>query len=211
MNQECSPTEVKRRPGGRTAEVTARVHKAIIDLLVEGGVEACSFSAVAQRAGVERSTLYRRFPDRWEAIIDAFMARAAQDVMPDLGESFAEDLTSVLCKLVELLESPLGSALLAVATELRRVHGGAFPRPYFDQRMAQLAPMFDAAIARGELPPDVNREVLFTSAAGPFYFRIFIASRTIDEDFIRSIVRSVCLLHCTPSAAAKLSLPKSIA
>ena len=40
---------VTKRPGGRTAEVTARVHQAITDLIIEGGVDACTFSAVAER------------------------------------------------------------------------------------------------------------------------------------------------------------------
>jgi AcrR family transcriptional regulator len=187
---------VARRPGGRTAEVTQRVHNAIIDLLVEGGVQACTFSAVAERAGIERSTLYRRFPDRWGAIINALMARAEADVMPDLHGGFAEDLRSVLVKLRDALDSPLGPALLAVAIELQ---GGAkddYPRAYFDQRMAQLDPMFDAAIERRELAPDVDREELFSSAAGPIYFRTFIAARPVDEAFIDRIVANMCRLYC---------------
>ena len=200
-----------RRPGGRTAEITERVRTAILDLIVEGGFEACTFSAVAQRAGVERSTLYRRFPNRWDAIIDAWMARAAKDVMPDLGDSFPADLTSVLRRLVEILESPVGPALLQIAAQLRTQPEGSYSRAYFDQRMTQLAPMFDAAIARGELPPTVDRETLFASAAGPIYFRMFIAGRPVDDDFIRSIVSSVCWLYCSPSVAASLSLPVRIA
>jgi AcrR family transcriptional regulator len=206
-----SRTEVARRPGGRTADVTERVHQAITELLVEGGFEACTFSAVAERAGIERSTLYRRFPDRWDAIIETWMERARMDVMPDLGASFAEDLTSVLCKLAEILESPLGPALLRVAVELRARDDSNYSRTYFDARMEQLAPMFDAAIRRGELPAEVDREALFTAAAGPIYFRMFIASRRVDEDFIHAIVSNICWLYCSPSAAAKLSLPARIA
>jgi AcrR family transcriptional regulator len=200
-----------RRPGGRTADVSARIQKAVMDLLLEGGVEACTMSAVAERASIERSTLYRRFPDRWDAIIDAFMALAAQEVMPDLGGNFADDLASVLRRLVEILESPLGPVLLRVAAELRAKSGRDYSRTYFDMRMAQLAPMFDAAIARGELAASVDREELFSSAAGPIYFRLFIAGRGVDEDFIHSTVSSVCWLYCSPSAAAKLSLPARIA
>jgi AcrR family transcriptional regulator len=191
--------------------VTRRVHEAIIQLLVEEGVQACTFSAVAARAGIERSTLYRRFPDRWDAIIDAMMARAAADVMPDLGDSFARDLTSVMHKLRDALNSPLGPALLAVAVELRSAGEGAYPRAYFDRRMAQLEPMFEAAIARGELPREVDREALFTFAAGSIYFRTFIAGRGVDDDFIDAVVSSVCWLYCSPSVAAKLSLPARIA
>src|SRR5437763_13217921 len=127
-----SRTEVARRRGGRTADVTARVRRAIFDLIMEGGLEACTFAAVAQRAGVQRSTLYRRFPDRWDAIIDAVMARAAADVMPNLTGSFAGDLRSVLRKLVETLESPFGPALLAIAAELRASSGSDYSRAFFD-------------------------------------------------------------------------------
>ena len=77
--------------------------------------------------------------------------------------------------------------------------------------MAQLDPMFDAAIERGELPAEVDREALFTAAAGPIYFRMFIAARGVDDDFIDAIVSSVCWLHCSPSVAAKLSLPARMA
>ena len=187
-------TTVARRPGGRTAEVTHRVHEAIVELLIEGGVQGCTFSAVAERAGIERSTLYRRFPDRWEAIIDALMAFAAKDILPDLEDSFAHDLRSVLRKLRDAVASELGPAVLAVAIELRS--NSEYPRAYFDRRMTQLEPMFDAAVARGELAPDVDREALFTFAAGPIYFRTFIAARPVDDAFIDHIVDNVCQLYC---------------
>ena len=211
MNQVSKSDGTKRRPGGRTADVTERVHQAITELIIEGGFEACTFSAVAERAGIERSTLYRRFPDRWDAIIDTWMERARMDVMPDLGANFAADLTSVLRKLTEILESRLGPALLRVAVELRARDDSNYSRTYFDARMEQLAPMFEAAIARGELPAEIDREALFSFAAGPIYFRMFIAGRQVDDDFLRAIVSNVCWLYCSPSAAAKLSLPARMA
>lgn len=213
MNQPSGSmhTNSRRRPGGRTGDVTRRIHEAVIEILIEGGVQACTFKAVADGADVERSTLYRRYPDRWEMMIDAFMARAATDILPDLGDSFANDLASVLRKLAEILATPLGPALIAVATELRAKSGNDYSRLYFDRRMEQLEPMFAAAIARGELPASVDREALFTFAAGPIYFRMFIAGRPVDDEFIHAVVASVCWLYCSPSAAAKLSLPARIA
>jgi len=197
----------RRRPGGRTAGVTQRVHQAVTDLLLEGGAQACTFKAVAQRAGVERSTLYRRYSDRWEMMIDSMMIRAAEEILPDVGDSFADDLTSVLRKLARMLDSPLGPTLMSVAAELRAHSQHDFSRTFFDRRMAQLDPMFDAAVARGELPANVDREKLFTFAAGPIYFRTFIAARGVDEEFIHSVVSSICWLYCSPSAAAKMTLP----
>ena len=77
------------------------------------------------------------------------------------------------------------------------------------ERMAQLAPMLEAAIERGELLPCVDREELFSFAAGAI-FRMFIASRNVDNDFIRTVANTYGL-YCSPSAAAKLSLPARIA
>ncbi|HEU5067650.1 MAG TPA: TetR-like C-terminal domain-containing protein [Sphingomicrobium sp.] len=83
-------------------------------------------------------------------------------------------------------------------------------RTYFQERVAQLAPMFDAAIARGELPAEVDREALFASAAGPIHFRIFIAGQTVEDAFVRSIVESVCRLYCLPGEAPNLPLSTAI-
>ena len=208
MNQ-VSVTKVSR-PGGRAADVTARVHDAILQLLVEGGVHACTFSAVAERAGIQRSTLYRRFPDRWDAIIDALVEGVAGRATPALGESFAYDFGSVLRMVRDTLESALGPAIIAAAAELRARSANDVSRSYFDRRTEQLAPMFEAAIARGELPADVDREALFTFAAGPIYFRMFIASRKVDDEFIAAIVENICWLYCSPGVAAKLSRPARI-
>jgi len=182
-----------------------------MDLVVEGGVQACTFSAVAERAGVERSTLYRRFPDRWDAIIDTWMDLGAAEVMPDLGGTFAGDLLSILKKLRDTLQTPLGPALLSVAAELSTRDPSEFTHAFFDRRMAQLAPMFDAAIARGELEPDVDREVLFTLAAGPIYFRMFIAVRAVEDDFLETVVDGVCRLHCRSQKTPKVSSRERLA
>ena len=211
MNQVSISGVQKKRPGGRTADVTERVHKAIMELLTDGGVGACTFSAVAERAGIERSTLYRRFPDRWEAILDALMSYGQAALVPDDTGSFAGDLRSVLEKLAAILESPLGSAVVAGAAELHRMGKQSLTKAYFARRMTQLDPMFDRGIDRGELRGQVEREIVFTAAAGPLYFSTFISARGVDDAFLDAIVHNVCWLYCSPSAAAKLSLPARMA
>jgi len=185
-----------RRPGGRTAKVTERVHKACLELVIEHGAAACTFGAVASCAGVQRSTLYRRYSDEWEMRLDAILDRAGGDVVPDLTGSLAGDLKSVARKLVDQLESPLGPAIVAAAAELRMQSGQDYSRAFFDRRMEQLKPMFDAAIARGELRPETDTEEMFSMIAGPIYFRMFIAARPIDEAWIDRLVESICWLFC---------------
>ena len=182
----------QRRPGGRTADVTRRINQAVLELLAEGGLDACTFQNIAARAGIERSTLYRRNPDRWPTIIDAIIDFAERETAPHDTGSFRGDLRATLLNLAKALNGPLGPALVSVAAALQ---GGAAPgegERFWKSRMKRLDPMFDKAIDRGELRFDIDREELFSMAAGPIYFRRFIASRLVDDQWVEKIVDDIC-------------------
>lgn len=191
MAQLIEPVRQKR-PGGRTADVTRRINEAILDLLAEGGIENCTFQNVATRAGIERSTLYRRNPDRWPTIMDAIIHLAERETATFRTGSFRTDLLGTLLNLARILNSSLGPPLMSVAAALQ---GGAAPgqaEKFWESRQQHLAPMFEAAIERGELPADIDRDSLFAMAAGPIYFRRFIASQPVTDDWVRRIVDRVC-------------------
>lgn len=182
----------QRRPGGRTADVTRRINQAVLGLLAEGGIDACTFQNIAGRAGIERSTLYRRNPDRWPTIIDAIIDFAERETAPYDTGTFRGDLTATLFNLAKALNGPIGPALVSVAAALQ---GGAAPgeaERFWKSRMKRLDPMFDKAIARGELNPEVDREEIFSMAAGPIYFRRFIASRHVEDAWVQKVVDDVC-------------------
>ncbi|HEU0310322.1 MAG TPA: TetR-like C-terminal domain-containing protein, partial [Sphingomicrobium sp.] len=63
-------------------------------------------------------------------------------------------------------------------------------------RMARLEPMFASAVGRGELPVDADPEEIFSMAAGPIYFRRFIASKEIDDEWVQTIVDEICRRYC---------------
>ena len=63
-----------RRPGGRTATVRAAVLRATGDMLVESGLQGLELTAVADRAGVGKSTVYRRWGSVPALVTDLFGA-----------------------------------------------------------------------------------------------------------------------------------------
>lgn len=195
MVQTLEPARQKR-PGGRTAEVTRRINDAVIELLAEGGLDACTFQNVASRAGIERSTLYRRSPDRWPTIMSAIIDYAERETPAPVTGSFRGDLLDVLRATTRVMTGPLGTALMSAAAALR---GGAAPgetERFWASRREQLAPMFEAGIARGELPSDTDREELFAMAAGPIFFRLFTSARPFDDEWLARIVDQVCDRYC---------------
>ena len=97
---------------------------------------------------------------------------------------------------MNVLNSRIGPALIEVAGALQSGAAPGQAERFWNSRQRQLAPMFEAAIARGELPDDVDRDELFAMAAGPIYFRRFIASQPLTEAWVRKVVDQVCDRYC---------------
>ena len=187
----------QQRRGGRTAEVTRRIHDATLGLLAEAGHDECTFQNVAKRAGIERSTLYRRYSSRWTMLVEAWSARfAAQMVVKPTG-SFAADLRSHLKSIADVLNSPLGMAMVAAGAFARLdLAAQATAGDFWKARLTEQEPFVAAAIARGELPPHIDREALFAAADGPLYFRLLIVGRPIDRALIEQVASGVEAQFC---------------
>ena len=199
---------VRSRPGGRTADVTKRVHEAVIDLIVSGGEERCTFQNVARRANIERSTLYRRYPSRWAMMSDAFAATYVDDLSFELTGSFRGDLTCHLARVAHTLGSPLGMAMLAAGAVARldpASHEAA--GSFWQFRKKQQEPFVRAAIERGELRADVSLDELFAAADGPLYFRLLIIAQPLDRQWVETTVDQVCRAFCQPVSGQKVETP----
>lgn len=185
----------KVRPGGRTAVTTDRIAQAVVALLVERGVEECTFTNVAVRAEVERSTLYRRYANRWDMIGQALFAHHEIDFAITATGDFRSDMTAHLRKIAHSLESPPGRAMVvaaAVARADRAIEGGR----YWANRRAQLQPILDAAANSGQIRKGIDPDELFAASDGPLFFRMLIANAPIDEAFIGQVADNLCRLYC---------------
>src|SRR5437764_14075432 len=89
--------QLAARPPGRPR--SERADKAIVDatldlLAEEGGVTGVSIEAVAARAGVGKTTIYRRWPNKEALIIDALAALKEPFPVPR-GDSARDDLVAL--------------------------------------------------------------------------------------------------------------------
>lgn len=177
-----------RRPGGRTAEVSQRIFDTVIEILVRGGLAECTFQSIAAEAGVDRSTLYRRWPDRASLVLDAIAARIDVDVaLSDTG-TLDGDLSHALRQLARFLGSPVGRAALHAVTESSSSAKDKFQRELWDRRWLAINALFQRAIARGEMAPTADCEAILGAAAGAMYFRILVAGRPINSEWIDRVL-----------------------
>lgn len=192
---ESPPTldRVRERPGGRSERVRCAVLAAARNELLETGWEGFSHRSVARRAGVDPATVYRRWPTRPRLAVDALLEMASEVPLPDTG-SVAGDLDAFLRRLHGVLEDPSLLRLLhalSIATgsdddELRETVSA-----FWGSRFEQAAVMVERAVARGELPRDVDAHELIERLVSPFYFRALISAEPLDDALIGSSVEAV--------------------
>ncbi|GAA2397606.1 TetR/AcrR family transcriptional regulator [Nonomuraea africana] len=173
----------RSRQVGRGEKVRAAVQAATLAELVEKGYAALTVEGVALRAGVHKTTLYRRWKDRESLVADALADLSAMDVpIPDTG-SVESDLGELARSLVRMMTGPTGRALLAAMfSGAADVPGIAEARrQVFDDRFRRAEPVVTRAVERGELPEGTDPPELLEALAAPVYFRLLVTGEPVDE------------------------------
>lgn len=179
----------RRRSGGRSARVQAAVFAATIHLLHETGYEALSFATIAKCAGVHETSLYRRWKTKEQLVIDAISSQTTKDIpVPNTG-ALRSDLIQLLQSLRTFLQSSVGQAILQTAVVVGQPSSiSSFHRDFWRRRHTLLQPLFERAIARGELSPQTDIPLLFETLIGVFYVRILGMRKPLDETLPERIV-----------------------
>lgn len=176
-----------RRPGGRTARTAKAVLDATIAELGDVGYAALRIETVAERAGVNRATIYRRWGDKPSLVAAAFTARQVEVSPPeDTGDLFA-DLLAFLREVRRGFDSPWITALIK-ETDPRAADNDGL-RQALDKiwpaRFRLSREIFVRAVERGDLPAGTDPDFLVQAAAGPLYFRWLMLGHPLTDDFLR--------------------------
>lgn len=100
------------RPGGRSARVQAAVHQAVRELQQEESREGLTVPAIAARAGVTPSTIYRRWGDLSQLLANVAVEQLQPDSSPPETGSYRGDLEGWLEQYLDEMSSGPGRALL---------------------------------------------------------------------------------------------------
>jgi len=156
-------------------------HKAILDatleLLVEVGFSGLTVEGVAQRAGVGKATIYRRWPSKLPLVVEAFSQLPALEET-DSGD-LVEDLTAMLRSYLQLVnQTPLATVLPSLAGE--RAHNPELSKlfdPVMKERRQPLIRALERAVARGELSPGLDVDLAADLVVGPIAVKVMNGSR----------------------------------
>jgi AcrR family transcriptional regulator len=183
-----------RRAGRpRSAEADAAIMDATREALVEVGWSKLTVGHVAARAGVAKTTLYRRWSNKGELVVNAVAALFDELELPDCG-SLKADVECVVTAFGELLERPGTSAsLMAVVAEsthdpVLREH---IREAIVERQKRLVLKGRERAQERGELPPDAGDpgedarlvDLIFDVIAGAVVHRTLVSAEPVDADW----------------------------
>ncbi|MFG1942167.1 TetR/AcrR family transcriptional regulator [Nonomuraea sp. NPDC048826] len=168
-----------------------QIFDATLRLVAEKGYAGLTVEGVAERSGVNKTTIYRWWPSK-AALLGAALVEA--DLLafaaPDTG-SLRGDLEALVKGVVRLLSEPpardVAVAALAAAVE----HPELDARRFFADRFAREREIFERAVRRGELTESVDPMLVVDLLAGAVWIRSVFRARPLPDGFARDAVAAV--------------------
>lgn len=174
-----------------------RIDRAVLDatvaLLDEVGYAALTMGAVAQRAGVHRPALYRRWPAKRHLVVDALAEGLGLRPTPDTGDLRADLVAGMTTIVDSLAGTTLGRALPALVADLADDPELAerFRERVFHSRRATTAATLRSAADRGEIRADFDMDFVLDALAAPLYFRVLFGHLPLTRALAEQCVDAV--------------------
>ena len=184
-------TTENRRPLAGAAvlrgDVTTAIRQAAVQELAAVGYGRLSIEAVARRAGVGKTAVYRRWNSKLEMVLEMVSGVAGKSLpLPDTG-SLQGDLEVLLRIVARSLQHPLASQiipdLLAEAARNPQIAQTLHQALRVNQRDIGEV-LIGRAIDRGELPDGADPDVAVDLIVGPVYWRFAIARTQLPDAYL---------------------------
>lgn len=183
---------------GRSARVVDAVMRATAEQLSRVGYAALRVEDVAERSGINKTTIYRRWPCKGELVAATLAAKGVLPADPDTG-SLRDDLLSLMRESAAFSASPLGRGIVRILQmeraepEVDRIARELRHRA----RLLRIA-VVERAIARGELPSRTPAELVAELVFAPGNVRILAFGEKVDDAFSAQVVDVVLAgVHAT--------------
>lgn len=193
-----------RRPRGRprSAAAEAAILDAALELFAERGLEGSTIEEIARRAGVGRSTVYRRWPTKQAVLVDAIARlRAGAQPVQDWSVVTADDLERIMVEAApRTLSEPRAARLFSRLLASSLAHPeliGAYVEGYLAPRRVAFAIAVERMKSAGRLPPETDPEAVQDMLSGAILVRLLTAAEPLSEagwrDYCRRLLRTLGL------------------
>jgi AcrR family transcriptional regulator len=185
-----------KKPRGRPR--SDRSHRAILqatlELLAEVGFDAMSIEAISARAGVGKTTIYRRYASKEELVADAIESIREEIVLPDTG-NLHTDIDELIQNAAQIVLTPLGRQTVATIVSSAASNpqfARIYQTKYLEPRRQDFAIVLARAKARKEISPELDADLFFDLMSGiMLYASIFEPTSESWANYIRRALNLV--------------------
>ncbi|WP_020671151.1 TetR/AcrR family transcriptional regulator [Amycolatopsis nigrescens] len=172
----------QRRPGGRTERNRLAALRATLDELAAHGYQGLTVEGVAERSGVHKTTLYRRWGSAEGLVAEALALAVEDDWRPADTGSLEGDLRALTRLIAQSFTDPAESALpiASISAAFQSERGAQALQSFYADRHRRGAEIVHRAIERGELPADTDPVEVLRTASAPLFYRLFITREPVD-------------------------------
>jgi AcrR family transcriptional regulator len=172
---------------------------AALELLIDEGIDSVTMEAVAARAGVGKTTIYRRWASQDEVIAAALQELTGDIEVPDTG-TVRGDLVALLELIHRVSLKTLCAAMMArlIACTLTSPRQLDFVVAHlYEPRKAAIVQILRRGVERGELRGDLDVELAFAMFIGPGFVRTLLEAKepfkdpSIGDKLIDMLLRGV--------------------
>ena len=176
----------------RSERVRQQVLDATADLIAEVGVERASIDEVANRSGVAKSTIYRHFASKPVLVVEAVHTCMSHPILTDTG-SVRDDLIGCFAGMTKAsYEGRLGDMMLSLMDAAQRdPELGRLVRGMHEQKRRVAIDVVERAVARGELPADLDVDLFVTMLSGPLVYTKLVRRQRVTEQLVSSVVDTI--------------------
>lgn len=182
-----------RAPDPRVERSRIVILRAAVEELAAAGYGRVTIEAIAARAGVGKSTIYRHWQDKLALIADAFETFHEQ-MVPDLGDLPAREAVTVLLRhvaeiVVDSTFSRCIPALIEGAERDPRLR--AFHHRYSVQRRQAIVDLIALGIQAGEISAVVDADLATTTLLGAIFYRRLMTGQPFRPEQTPALVQLV--------------------
>ena len=175
-------------------DITKAIRDAVMAELAEVGYGRLSIEAVARRAGVGKTAIYRRWSNKLEMVLEIVSDVAGRSVpLPDTG-SFSGDIQLLLMIVGKALQHRIASQiipdLMAEASRNPQI-AETLQKALRTHQQAVGDKLIGQAVARGELPVGTDPELAVDLLLGPLYWRLAVARNPLADDYLDKLIAAV--------------------
>jgi AcrR family transcriptional regulator len=176
----------------RIARSRRVILEAALEELGDVGYGALTIEAVAARAGVGKSTIYRHWSGKLDLVEDAFRTLKAPALIPETGP-LRERITVFLEQVAQFVVASTYSACMPALIEAaeRDPQVRAFHCEFSAERRAALVDVLRVAVETGELPGSADPELLADALVGPIVMRRLMSPEPFDPKLVPALVDQV--------------------